>query len=206
MITSSKRNKNYRDVDDRIVDSFLTLVAKKRITEITITEICNHAGINHTTFYRHYKGIWQIPETLHEFFYKQADLIIQNFNGKEFFNNPSTFFNNIINKKILENIELYKKLSVLRTAPEFFVTFAKYLVEKLVLIEQSNRPGKIADEKLYASIYFSIAGICFVYISWLRGELKCSLETVKNEVSHAIMSKYHYNKEILGYDRFFEDI
>ena len=43
-----------------IEDTFLNLLEKKDIGEITVTEICEKADINRATFYRYYIDIYEL--------------------------------------------------------------------------------------------------------------------------------------------------
>lgn len=48
----------------RIEDAYLTEKAKKSISEIKVIDICQLAGINKTTFYRHYRDIYDLADTV----------------------------------------------------------------------------------------------------------------------------------------------
>lgn len=204
MITIENRNKNYCEVDNSIIEAFLDMFIKQRITEITISEICRKANINHTTFYRHYKGIWQIPETIHNYFYKRLEEILTHFDGEVFFSDPKKFFKEVINIRIMENLELYKKMAKVRTTPDFLINFSRDLANKLVEKESKKNPSTSIDEEVYASINFCTGGICFLYVSWLRGELKCSLDDISEEIANYINAKIYYDKTVLGRSKLFK--
>ena len=52
----------------KLTNTLLVLIAKKRINDITVLELCKEANINRTTFYKYYKDIedliFKIEESL----------------------------------------------------------------------------------------------------------------------------------------------
>lgn len=48
----------------KIIDAFLMIRSKKEIERITVTELCRAAGINKSTFYFHYKDIYDLSDRL----------------------------------------------------------------------------------------------------------------------------------------------
>ena len=54
-----------------IEDSFLELLKAKPLTKITVTEVCQKAGINRATFYKHYLDIPDLFEKMEEQLFDQ---------------------------------------------------------------------------------------------------------------------------------------
>ncbi|MBE6773981.1 MAG: TetR/AcrR family transcriptional regulator [Ruminococcaceae bacterium] len=64
-------------VDDRIKTAFIgCLKEKMKIEEITVMTVCERAGVSKSTFYRHYKDIYDIFEQLVEDFMKRIEQLI----------------------------------------------------------------------------------------------------------------------------------
>ena len=51
-----KRNSNYYDSDQKLLNSYFHLLGKKLPADITVTELVDGAHINKTTFYNHYEN------------------------------------------------------------------------------------------------------------------------------------------------------
>ena len=49
-----------------IVDAFLTLRARKPLEKITVRELCDKAMVNRSTFYAHYKDVYDLADRLEE--------------------------------------------------------------------------------------------------------------------------------------------
>lgn len=52
-----KNNKRYKISSEKIETTFLTLILNHKYEDITISQICEHAKINRSTFYVHYDDI-----------------------------------------------------------------------------------------------------------------------------------------------------
>lgn len=57
---NTKNNQRSQNTKQQINEVFIRLLAKKRISNITINEICTCSGINRSTFYRHYTDIYSL--------------------------------------------------------------------------------------------------------------------------------------------------
>ena len=54
---NTKNNSRYKISSDKIETAFLTLLLNHKYEDITISQICNQANINRSTFYCHYSDI-----------------------------------------------------------------------------------------------------------------------------------------------------
>lgn len=52
--------------EQAIAASFLSLLEKKPISQITVTEVCQSAHINRATFYKHYLDVYHLQNALEE--------------------------------------------------------------------------------------------------------------------------------------------
>lgn len=80
---TGKENKMVSDARVRytkmmIQDSFVKLVQGKKFSKITLKEVCNLAGINPSTFYRHYKDIFDWKDQFESSFIEKVESFINN--------------------------------------------------------------------------------------------------------------------------------
>lgn len=54
---NTKNNVRYKASSEKIETAFLTLILNHNYEDITISQVCNQAGINRSTFYTHYDDI-----------------------------------------------------------------------------------------------------------------------------------------------------
>jgi AcrR family transcriptional regulator len=84
---------------------FLTLRTKTPLNQIKVNRLCEKARINKSTFYRHYKDIFDLSDTLED---QTIDLVMRDFSGIDrLFSAPEEFIGGILeainqhNQKIL---------------------------------------------------------------------------------------------------------
>ena len=54
---NTPNNKRYQDIAESINVAFGSLIQDKELRNITVTDICELAGIERSTFYAHYKDV-----------------------------------------------------------------------------------------------------------------------------------------------------
>lgn len=59
---NQKNNQRYKENQQLIEETFLSLLEKKEISRITVREICELTGLNRSTFYHHYLDIYDLME------------------------------------------------------------------------------------------------------------------------------------------------
>ncbi|NOU82741.1 hypothetical protein GC101_28155 [Paenibacillus sp. LMG 31459] len=72
-----KNNRRTKYTINLIKESFLILLETKKLPQITVTEICNHADINRGTFYLHYKDPFELFEIMQSEFNKELEETLQ---------------------------------------------------------------------------------------------------------------------------------
>ncbi len=136
----TKAESKYFNTARRMDEAFLSLMERKDFEYITVTEICQEAGVNRSTFYLHYETI--------------GDLLaecVENMNQKflmYFEETPSEFKKNI-NSAPLEQLFLI--------TPKYLTPYLTYIAEnrttfKVVLA----KPEIMQADKIYASLFGDI--------------------------------------------------
>ena len=59
---NTNNNKRKRDSQEKIEKTFLQLIQKKNISEISVSTICKIAKLNRSTFYANYIDIYDLVE------------------------------------------------------------------------------------------------------------------------------------------------
>lgn len=55
-------NSRHQETEWKMQDALLSLLAQKALKAITVRELCEAAGLNKATFYRHYQDIYELAE------------------------------------------------------------------------------------------------------------------------------------------------
>lgn len=61
---NTPNNRRRRESCEKIEQAFTELLDKKRLNEITVSDICKKAGLNRTTFYANYTDIYGLADAI----------------------------------------------------------------------------------------------------------------------------------------------
>ena len=102
-----KYNRKVKYTNRVIRDSLFELLRKKKIEAITVKELCCLADINRSTFYNHYRDIFELVEKLEDEIVHDImqDISVENISKV----NQEQFFKTIFGK-ILKSEEKYRLL------------------------------------------------------------------------------------------------
>lgn len=147
--------------EKKIKMSFLNILQKKELNDITVSELCRECNIHRKTFYAHYRNTSEIIEDLQsEAINGLCSLLDNVLSGS--INNLDELFNEV-NTYLLDNFEIYHLLAKTLLLSEFL----KQLGEKFTLIiSKAFAEKNISDYDRY-SYYFLFAGISSLYSRWL---------------------------------------
>lgn len=188
------KNKNYQKVDRQIIESFITIAVQKSASEMTVSEVCKYANINHTTFYRHFKGLWEVRDRVLDFTYALVANILRSFDFQTLIKDPGIFFKQL-NKVILDDLPLFQKLSHAIKIDVFLVELHAKLVEGI--IERNNFPTDMVNKtNEILTINFLVSGSIAIYRRWLQGEIDCSIDEVGQECTQFIEQRTIYKKGV----------
>jgi len=167
-------NKSSLKTKARIKDAFLKLLPERKTAgKIKVTELCQEAGIQRSTFYLHYKDIYDVEDSLIEAFYSQIlDLIPETINNVE---DVKTFYWSLFeivfeNKSALESIFKDKestamiqsaKVKIKRAFADSLLNSKKELRKALALILYNG---------VFTSTYENLIGVSTIPLEELRDQ------------------------------------
>lgn len=168
---NTPNNKRKRDSQEKIEKTFLQLIQKKNITEISVSTICEIAKLNRSTFYANYIDVYDLVE-------KVKNRMAEEFAEFQFSNNSQQNPNGYLNmfKYIKEN-------------QIFFETYFKLEDISINTITQhdTDMAKKYYDNKyIDYHIEFFRAGLNAIIKKWLNNNCKESPE----EMVKIITSEY----------------
>ena len=168
---NTSNNKRKRDSQEKLEKTFIQLIQKKNITEISVSTICEIAKLNRSTFYANYIDVYDLVE-------KVKDRMANEFAEFQFSNNseqnPTGYLNMF--RHIKENQIFFKTYFKLEDISKTPVTiFNKKLAEKYY-----------NNEYIDYHIEFFKAGLNAVIKKWLNNDCKETPE----EMVKIITSEY----------------
>ncbi len=180
---NTKNNKRYKINNEKIETSFLTLLRNRKYEEISINEICQHAGINRSTFYAHYDDI--------------NDLIIK-IEGK-FAHSLSSIFNFGLRQEHEAFVEMFEFVKINKYFYKAFLsipyaTIAEINTKKEIvgnLKGTSYIDKNITELEIFYRASFFGAGIKEICRIWLERDCKETPEQVAK-----LLIKEYSNREL----------
>ncbi len=154
-----------------IIGAFFTLLQKKNISKITITELSKLANIDRKTFYLHYGSITELYNDLGNMLVAliKKEIIDYSANDKT----PYALFVNI-NDIISEKIDLFKDIAKNNDFSDFILRIKDILSEELInLYGKKNTP---ASERFKLTTEFIASGTISMYLKWLKGDANITMD------------------------------
>lgn len=82
-IGDKKANLKVINTKRKLSKSLISLLTSKSITEIDVSELCKKAGINRTTFYKHYTSLYHLLDELIVQFFKRIETLFLSLSSGE---------------------------------------------------------------------------------------------------------------------------
>lgn len=82
-IGDKKANLKVINTKRKLSRSLIGLLTSKSITEIDVSELCEKAGINRTTFYKHYASLYHLLDELIVQFFKRIEILFLSLSSGE---------------------------------------------------------------------------------------------------------------------------
>ncbi len=142
----------------KIVSAFMELRAEKPLEKLTVTELCKKAGINKSTFYVHFKDIYDLSERLER---ELTESIIDSMgNAEDVFDDPASFTKEMFRAYASKRKIIYTLFADSRSSalPAMIEKSIKDLVYRL-------RPEYKNDVRRNVALSYLIYGGYYAYIT-----------------------------------------
>ena len=176
-----------------IKETFLSLLSKKDIKKITISELCETADINRATFYRYYLDIYDLLDNIQKEFEKELKeaYVPKNENEKNIIDFSKAMLN-----VFLKNKELVKILFNTNNNIYFLHNILEIAYERCKERWEKDLPNILEEDMEYATV-FIFNGALGMINYWIQNdfdkdinELALAIETL----SYYGTKKYIYKK------------
>ncbi|MDZ4992520.1 TetR family transcriptional regulator [Clostridium perfringens] len=180
---NKKNNKRFQENERKIQEVFIKLLDTHDINHITVREICEKAKINRSTFYAHYKDVYDLLDKLEK----------------------------SMNQKLISQYDSTELDEILFKKEKFFIPFLEFISKnrtfyKTCLKKRNNFPieegfeplwnrvvkpnclkiGIISeDEMMYYFVYFQ-AGITMILRRWVANGCKESPQQISNYILNCL--------------------
>ena len=167
----------------KIISSYLSILATNP-DKATVTEIVKHAKINRGTFYLHFKNVADISICIENELAQRFKVLESDFWQIDIVTEPEAILHKF-NQIISQDIEYYKLIISVNESKNLL---AKIKTSIFATVCNNFKIMKyVTDiERFKTVVEYVISGCLNSYISWIMGEIKCSLETLTELLTRLI--------------------
>lgn len=185
---AKSKNSNYQRIDKMILTAFLNLSGQKSYNQITVTELCAEANVNRTTFYKHYRGTWEIKEHISDELVDVVKTIMTQFKDKDVIANSLDIFK-AINYELESKLDFYISLHRMKESNLFVDKIIDAVRENLVN-HLSLLEGEFDIHTIQIAFTYFTGGIVGTYKGWFNGRVACSLDEVAETLSQFVKNSF----------------
>ncbi|TGE37293.1 TetR/AcrR family transcriptional regulator [Desulfosporosinus fructosivorans] len=152
------KDRRVRKTEQAIQAAFAKLLSEKSMENITVKSLCETADINKSTFYLHYKDIYDCADRLRDTIVDELSAVFAPYNFADIINNFSAILENIMD--IFEkNRELYMPYLKSPSLSASLCKMKQLILEKvLARVDDKDRSNGISR----CTVSFVISGIISV--------------------------------------------
>ena len=180
-LEGKKINQKIINTKKSLSKSLIYLLEKNAITEIDVSQLCTYAGVNRTTFYKHYNSLYDLLNELINEFFKKIEVLFLKVNINE--NTTSKIA--LLLKYLKQNREFVSVImnnNTLTTISQRLITLD--FIDSLIKTNIQYRKSVYINDNYY--IDFIISGWYAVIKRWVNEN--CALD--ENTLARLLTSIY----------------
>lgn len=159
-----ENNQRYQMTDRAICAYVLQSLESRSLSSISVKEICEHVGINRSSFYLHYKDVYDLMDRLCEAKLKEIAAQYKALSRQERAFDPMDYL--LISAKLCYEDQAFYRVYLKERAFADIEKRMKPLVDRAVTPYFTGKLGMEEREALYHVRYVS-AGILAVFLKWI---------------------------------------
>ena len=177
-----------------IHSAMTTLLAKKPIEEITVTELSEAAEINRKTFYNYYSSVYMVAEEMEDEIVERFEETLRKIDFDTLLKDPVTTFNTLA-RLITSDLDFYENILTNRNQISFLQKIITSLKQRIrVLYFSSGSPDSDLNDYM---LEYIVAGLVSVYQKWFISGRKTDIEVLSRYISMLAVCGV---REVLGAD------
>lgn len=177
-----------------IHSAMTTLLAKKPIEEITVTELSEAAEINRKTFYNYYSSVYMVAEEMEDEIVERFEETLRKIDFDTLLKDPVTTFNTLA-RLITSDLDFYENILTNRNQISFLQKIITSLKQRIrVLYFSSGSPDSDLNDYM---LEYIVSGLVSVYQKWFISGRKTDIEVLSRYISMLAVCGV---REVLGAD------
>ena len=170
----SNKNSNYQRIEKLLVNAYIDLAKTKEHSQIAVSELCRVAKVNRTTFYKHFRGTWEIKDIIVNHLNTSVERIHLFAQKIDFYNDPRQVFDEV-NKEIGENLSFYRSVFKMKGSNMYIQDIVSKIKE--LAIFEAEKAKLLSPNPIFRVVASTtLGGIITTYYEWIGGNLNCTLD------------------------------
>ncbi|NLM45486.1 MAG: TetR/AcrR family transcriptional regulator [Firmicutes bacterium] len=176
---SDLTDRRVRKTKEAIRQGLITLMKKKKLSEITVTELTELVDINRATFYHHYKDIYDLFESIENDLYDEFERTLNKYNLNEQIRGNKAFPARQaplpLFLEVFQFLASHSELTMLLLSDKGDSEFIEKLKEsgKQKYLQEWKPVCREGSQELLDAVYIYIVSGCIGLIRhWLAGGMK----------------------------------
>lgn len=176
---NKKENQRMRLTKLLFKNALITLLQKKTIYQISVTELCDAAELNRSTFYKYYENVRDILTELEKETLQKSKQCIQEIT---------------VSEDNFHIVPLYHLLCDMRNNPEIYQLLlnnstndgfsSDMMQETIEFLKDTAKSLNIKEEKSDYLFQYLVSGCISVVQNWINGEMKESPMEISELIYH----------------------
>lgn len=180
-LEGKKINQKIINTKKSLSKSLIYLLGKNAITEIDVSQLCTYAGVNRTTFYKHYNSLYDLLNELINEFFKKIEILFLKVNVNENTTSKVALLLKYL-KQNREFVSIIMNNNTLTTISQRLITLD--FIDSLIKTNIQYRKSVYINDNYY--IDFIISGWYAVIKRWVNEN--CALD--ENTLARLLTSIY----------------
>lgn len=191
---AKKEDRRVKMTKRLLKESLITLLSSKSIGKITISEICEHADINRSTFYTHYSDQYDLLKSIENEYIEKvmAALSTPTINLEELLLFIQQLLQFFIESKAMSQILFSDRADI-----HFTNDLAKTLYNKLADTRKDQE--EIDMEAVEYTMAFVVAGSTGVIQRWIQEDFKTPQEKISLLIANIALPAFRLHLSYDGY-------
>lgn len=180
------KNKNYQRIDNKILDAYKQELLNGTYDKVSITDLCKKAGINRTTFYKHYTKTDDVFFRLQDDFTEEHFTFKESGSYKEFLKDPKKYLKTLA-ERTLGDAKYIEKLF----HPHYVYRIMHQIEDNIFKEIKRLFPQyikKYGECVIRTDLCYFVGGSFAIIEAFIKKELPCITEEyIINEIGDALI-------------------
>lgn len=180
---NTKNNLRYRENEERIISAVLDLMSESDVRHITVSGICEKAGVNRTTFYAHFDSVYSVMDRIENKISEEmfSAYTVKNANLDSTFSYDSFV---IFLEHVRKHQHFYRTFFNFRK--EFTLSFDSMQFWEVAIKPYYKKAGIVSEREINYYYSFFYSGFVTVVKDWVNNDCRESETDIARIIKNCV--------------------